>query len=327
MSIRDELAFRRTAFGPGLVLVLVAAVWGSSFFMTKDIITRIPPLDFLGERFAVAGLAGGLLLAPRLRRADRGTWWRGIALGAVYSVGQVTQTYGLSVASASVSGFLTALYVVGTPLVAFLVFRTRLAPSTLLAVVLAISGAAVLGLHGLHLGRGELALVACALAYSVHVVALGRWSVGRDPLVLGTVQMLSLGVIHLAVAAPTGFVLPRSAGDWGILVYLAVVVGLAALIGQTWAQGRMSAARAAVIMSLEPVFASIFAIAWGGESLTARLLLGGGLVLAGTVLAEVGPPRPLGRRLGRWERGVPDRDAASLYGQGGQRRPAALRAR
>lgn len=283
----------------GVVLVAVAMVWGSSFFMTKELLPRTTPLDFLAVRFAVAGAVGALVMARRLLRAGVRTWAAGAVLGCVYALSQILQTYGLTLASASVSGFLTALYVVGTPLVAWLLWRARPARSTALAVLLAIAGAAVLGLGsvsaGVSLGRGEVALLGCAVGYSFHVALLGRWSVGKDALALATVQMLTLGVVHVAVAAAVapgglgGIILPGTAADWVRVLYLAVIVGLVALVGQSWAQGHLDAARAAVIMALEPVFSALFAVLFGGEPMTWRLAGGGGLIFAGSVVAELGP--------------------------------------
>lgn len=282
----------------GVVLVAVAMVWGSSFFMTKELLARTTPLDFLAVRFAVAGTVGALVMAKRLRRASRSTWAAGTALGAVYTVSQVLQTWGLDRASASVSGFLTALYVVGTPLVAWLLWRSRPVRSTALAVLLALAGAAVLGLgsmsSGVPFGAGELALLGCAVGYSFHVALLGRWSVGKDALALATIQMLTLGVLHVTLAAVVDggvsqIILPATPADWVRVLYLAVIVGLLALVGQSWAQGRMDAARAAVIMALEPVFSALFAVLFGGEAATWRLVGGGGLIFAGSVVAELGP--------------------------------------
>ncbi|ETJ05705.1 MAG: DMT family transporter [Actinomyces urogenitalis] len=273
----------------GGVLIVVAMMWGSSFFMTKGLLTSLAPLDFLALRFAVAGAAAALVFAPRLARTDRRTWACGVVLGLVYSGAQIAQTYGLTLAAASVSGFLTALYVVGTPLVAWLLWKARPARATALAVALALSGAAVLGLSGLSVGLGEAILVLGAVGYSFHVALLGRWSAGRDPLVLAAIQMITLGVVHVLVALPGGIAMPASPADWARVLYLALAVGLIALVGQCWAQARMDAARAAVIMAMEPVFSALFAVAFGGELLTWRIIVGGSLIFAGSVVAELGP--------------------------------------
>lgn len=285
----DAARSAAAALVPGALLVVVALVWGSTFPMTKDVLTRTGTLDVLALRFALAGAVSAVALLPALRRAGLGIWWRGAALGIVYTAAQVTQTLGIARAAASVSGFITALYVVGTPLVAWSLWRVRPARSTALGVVLALTGAGVLGLSGLHAGAGEALLLAGALFYSFHVVLLGRWSTGRSAWALSAIQMMTLGVAHVLIALPGGIAVPDRAGDWASIVYLAVVAGLGALVIQSWAQARMDAARAVVIMALEPVFSAVFSVTLYHEALTWRLVVGGGLILAASIVVELAP--------------------------------------
>ena len=87
--------------------------------------------------------------------------------------------------------------------------------------------------------------------------------------------------------------LPQTTGDWLSVVYMAVVAGAAALLGQTWAQAHLPPTRTAIIMSMEPVFAALFAVLLGGESATLRMLLGGALVLAAMLIVELVPRRKI----------------------------------
>ena len=280
---------------PGALLLVVALVWGSTFPMTKDVLTRVGTLDLLALRFALAGLVSGVALLPALRRADLGTWWRGAVLGLVYAAAQVTQTLGIDRAAASVSGFITALYVVGTPLLAWALWRVRPARSTALGGGLARPGAGGLGQSGRHAGAGEALLLAGAVFYSFHVVLLGRWSTGRSAWALAAIQMMTLGVAHVLIALPGGIAVPDRTGDWTAVVYLAVVAGLGALVVQSWAQARMDAARAVVIMALEPVFSAVFSVTLYHEPLTWRLVVGGGLILAASIVVELAPVLARGR--------------------------------
>jgi drug/metabolite transporter (DMT)-like permease len=86
--------------------------------------------------------------------------------------------------------------------------------------------------------------------------------------------------------------LPATAGDWGALLYMAVVAGAMALVVQTWAQAHLTATRAAIIMTMEPVFAGLFAVLLGGERLGPRVVVGGAMVLTAMYLVELGPRRP-----------------------------------
>ena len=108
---------------------------------------------------------------------------------------------------------------------------------------------------------------------------------------MATVQLIVITVICLVCTAPNGLVLPDRVGDWVSVLYMAVFAGAGAMIGQTWAQAHLPPTRAAIIMSMEPVFAALFAVLLGGESATVRMIVGGLLVLAAMLLAELAPRR------------------------------------
>ncbi|WP_148614668.1 DMT family transporter [Nocardioides rubriscoriae] len=274
-----------------LALLAMTMVWGSTFILIKDLLERVPTLDFLAVRFLVAG-AVMLVVAPRaIGRLSPEARRRGLVLGGLYGLAQILQTAGLAHTAASVSGFVTGLYVVATPLLAAVLLRTRLTAWTWGAVVLATTGLAVLTLDGLSIGYGEAITLVAAILYALHIVALGAWADADEALGLSILQLLVIATICLVATAPDGVVLPASAGDWLSVVYMAVVAGAAALIAQTWAQAHLAPTRAAIVMSMEPVFAATFAVGLGGESLTWRLLGGGALVVAAMLVVEAGPRR------------------------------------
>jgi drug/metabolite transporter (DMT)-like permease len=274
-------------------LLAMTACWGSTFFLIKDLLERVPTLDFLAVRFAVAGVVM-LVVAPRaLGRLSPTARRRAVALGAVYGVAQILQTAGLAHTAASVSGFVTGLYVVATPLLAAVLLRTRITATTWAAVALATAGLGVLTLDGLALGYGEAITLVAAVLYGLHIVALGAWSTAADALGLSIAQLLVIAVICLVATAPDGLVLPATTGDWLSVLYMAVVAGALALVAQTWAQAHLAPTRAAVVMSMEPVFAAAFAVGLGGESPTWRLLTGGAMVVAAMLVVGAGPRRPV----------------------------------
>lgn len=273
-------------------LLLVTASWGSTFYMLRGVVARMPAADFLAVRFVLAAVVVGLVVrvaAPRALRALDGTdRRRALLLGGVYGVAQLLQTIGLESTAASVSGFVTGLYVVLTPLLAALFLRARLGGRVWSAVALATTGLAVLSLQGLALGGGELLTLAGALFYALHVVGLGVWSRPGTALGMTVVQLVAISAVCAVGAVPGGLTLPTTSGDWTILVYMAVVAGALALVIQTWAQAQVSSTRAAVFMTMEPVWAAAFAVAFGGESLGPRAVAGGALVLSAMYLVELG---------------------------------------
>jgi drug/metabolite transporter (DMT)-like permease len=214
-----------------------------------------------------------------------------VVLGCLYGVAQILQTAGLAQTPASVSGFITGMYVVATPVFAALILHSRIGRLTWVAVALAMVGLGVLTLGGLSVGYGEALIFVAAMIYALHIVGLGAWSDPQQAIGMSIVQLIVIAVICWVCAAPGGVVLPDRVSDWVSVVYMAVFAGAGAMIGQTWAQGHLPPTRAAIIMSMEPVFAALFAVLLGGESATLRMVIGGMLVLSAMVLAELAPRR------------------------------------
>ena len=276
---------------PVVGLLVVTAVWGSTFFLLKDVVDRVPVPDFLAARFVVAALALALLFPRAVARLSPHDRRVGVVLGLLYGGGQLLQTLGIQTTSASVSGFITGMYVVFTPFLAALLLRTRLGWAAWTAVALATLGLGLLSLQGFAIGAGELLTLAGALFYALHIVGLARWSRPAEAIGLTVVQLATVSVVCTLGALPGGVALPDRAYDWGVLLYMAVVAGAAALVVQTWAQAHLAPTRAAVIMTMEPVWAAAFAVVLGGEALGPRVLVGGALVLAAMYLVELAPSR------------------------------------
>lgn len=272
-------------------LLAMTACWGSTFPLIHDLLDRVPTFDFLAVRFLIASVAL-LLLAPRaIGRLSPPARQRAVALGLLYGVAQILQTEGLAHTSASVSGFVTGLYVIGTPILAAGVLRTRIPPATWAAVVLALAGVGVLTLQGFAVGLGEGLTFVAAMVYALHIVGLGAWSRAEDAVGMAVVQCLVITAVCWVAAAPGGVALPDRTGDWLVIAYMAVFAGALALLGQTWAQAHLPPTRSAIIMSMEPVFAAFFAVVGGQDSPGVRLVLGGGMVVAAMLLVEALPRR------------------------------------
>ena len=281
----------RRAVAPTLVLLVVTASWGSTFPLTKDLITRMPVLDYLGVRFLIAGLILAALAPRAVRRLPPALARRAALLGVVYGLAQILQTTGLAHTSATVSGFLTGLYVVLTPVLAWAMLRQWIGKSTWLAVAMAAVGLAMLSLNGLSIGFGEGLTAFSAVLYALHIVWLGLWGKPEHAVGVSAVQLLAIGVVCLICAAPDGITLPDRGIDWAAFAYLTVVAGLLGMLGQTWAQAHLPATRAAIIMTMEPVFAAIFGVGFGGDSVTVRMGIGCAIVLVAMLVAEIGPRR------------------------------------
>ncbi len=127
----------------------------------------------------------------------------------------------------------------------------------------------------------------CALFFALHLLALGRWSPGRDAYALTVVQLTTASLMCLIGAAPDGVRPPQSGSTWMAVIVTAVLASAFAYMVQTWAQKHVTATQAAVVLTMEPVFAGLFAVVVGGERLTVSTLVGGALVVAAMFLIEV----------------------------------------
>jgi drug/metabolite transporter (DMT)-like permease len=270
-----------------VLLVALTAVWGSTFFLIRDLVDIIPPVDFLAVRFTLAGVIMLVLFWKPVRALTRRQVAIGIGLGALYGLAQIFQTQGLATTPASVSGFITGTYVVLTPIFTAVLLRERVPGSTWAAVGLATAGLALLSLNGFSVGVGEAITLLAAALYALHIVGLGRYTSSDSATGLSVVQMVVIAAVCLCGAVPNGVVLPTTPGQWASVLYMVVFASILSLWVQTWAQAHMPATRAAIVMTLEPVFAAFFAVTLGDEILTWRMVVGGALVLTAMYAVEL----------------------------------------
>ena len=273
-------------------LLAVAAAWGSSFPLTKALLDRMTAVNFLAVRFTLAALLMVIVFFPALRRLSRQALLRGVWLGLAYGVAQLLQTVGLQYTPASISGFITGMYVVLTPLCAAVLLRVRIGPRVWLGAVIATVGLGLLGLNGLSIGFGEAITLTSALIYAVHIVGLSAWSDAREAFGLATVQLVVTALVSVgaAVISGGGVALPTTRFDWIAILYMAVVSGAVAMVVQSWAQAHLAPSRAAITMATEPAWAALFSILFLDEALTWRMGIGGALMLAAMITVESGPP-------------------------------------
>jgi len=270
-------------------LVVVCVIWGSTFVVVKHAVERMPVMDFLAWRFAIAALAM-FALRPRSVRALPPTARRnGVILGLLLAGGYVAQTFGLERTPATISGFITGLFVVLTPLCSGLLLRRKVGAMAWLAVLIATAGLALLSLRGVSVGTGEAITFLCAVAFALHIVGLGEWSRSSDAYGLAVVQLGTVAVVSIVVSAPKTLSPPPDAGVWGAILLTSLAATAFGFFGQTWAQAHLPPTRAAVVMTMEPVFAGVFGVLIGGDELTARTVAGALLVLAAMYLVEFGP--------------------------------------
>jgi drug/metabolite transporter (DMT)-like permease len=261
-------------------LLLVSAAWGLAFVVMKDAIEKQSVNSFLFSRFLVAVIAMVLLKPSVLKTINLEILKKGFIAGLFLASGYILQTFGLALTGAAIAGFITGLYVVATPVLAAVLLKVRITPFTWSCVALATLGLALLSLKGWNLGLGEFLVFLCAIAFAAHIIALSKWSNGLDVYAMTIVQLTTCALLTGAISFAQGYEAPVDLSGWLVVLYTAVVCTAVAFVVQTWSQAHMSATKVAVILTMEVVFAAVFAVIFGGESISLRALLGGVLVVA-----------------------------------------------
>jgi drug/metabolite transporter (DMT)-like permease len=305
---------RRQRATADLLLLVVALVWGSTFVIVKDALAHIRPLAYLSVRFGIAFFCLLPFYARGIARGGRAQLGQGALIGLFLFGGYAFQTTGLQWTTAGKAGFITGLSVVFVPLFSAGLLRRPPRADGILGVVAAVAGLALLTLKdALIPSSGDLLVVACAVCFAMHVITVGKYSGNLDSnsgalatLQIGMASVLA-GLASLAAEgdywSEVGGIAGIPGDAWPAILITAVLATAGAFLVQNVMQRYTTPTHTALVFSMEPVFAAVFAWLLAGESLGVRGVLGGLLVLAGMLLAEIEPLRGFAR--GRPARAAP----------------------
>jgi drug/metabolite transporter (DMT)-like permease len=285
---------------PLLALIFVTAVWGVTFVQVKDAVAIYPLFAFLAVRFAIASATLAFPAAKRVRGLGRSGVAGGVFLGLLLAAGYALQTAGLERTTVSSTGFITGMYVVLTPLIALVLYRSRIGLAAWVGVVVATAGLAMLS--GIHAGSvtGDLLVLAAAAVYSFQIVLMERYAPRFDALAFTFVEMAAAFLGLLVVALALGDLgVPHGWTVWGALLVTGVFASALGYLVQTWAQRRTSATRTALAFTMEPVWTAFFGYTLAGDRLGALGWGGCVAIMAGIVLAEPAAASALGRLVRR----------------------------
>lgn len=269
-------------------LLLVSAMWGISFVWMKDILDQQDVYSFLVSRFLVAAFFMILIKPQVIKLMNKELIVKGLIIGMALGSGYIFQTLGLDRTTPAITGFITGLYVVITPLFAFIFLKERLTMAMCIYIAVAVIGLAVLSVEGWSVGVGELLVLASAALFALHIILLGAWSKNFDAYALTVMQLIGCAVLAAIPASINGYTSPPDSQVWAVVIFTAVFATAFAFVVQTWSQARISTTKVAVILTMEVVFAAVFSFLYGMEPFTLRLAIGGGLVLF-AMLAIVQP--------------------------------------
>ena len=285
-----------------VALVACSLLWGATFVVVKNSLDHVSVFLFLAVRFTLAGL---LMVAFRPRvllHLDREELFAGMRLGFFMFAGYAFQTAGLQYTTPAKSGFVTGASVVLVPILLAIFWGRSLTRWVYFGSV-----AAVVGLYFLtvpaagvaHLNRGDILTFVAAGLYGVHIILVGVYAQQHSVSALSVIQVLAcagMAWITAGAAAAIQWQPVRFAWRWELLVGIAVCAIFATAVAftlQMWAQQYTTSSHAAIIFTLEPVFAVITSYLVIGERLGARSRMGAAFVLAGILIAELfGPAAP-----------------------------------
>ena len=275
-----------------LALLLVCAIWGTTFALLRDSLRSIHPAELMALRFTMATI---ILLAVFPRRVfplQKPALLRGGWIGVFLASGYLTQIIGLATITASRSAFLTSTYILFTPFLAIPMAGEVPRLGEVFGVMVGFAGLTLFSADaGFSLRPGDLWTLACALSFGIQIVLTNVAGKKVDPVALSVVQM-GVGALTgwAIVFARGGFHTPWSQVPWGILIYLATVATAVVIALQAWALARTSPVRASMIFATEPIFAAIFAMAFFGESMSTREVLGAAVILLGVAITILWKP-------------------------------------
>ena len=274
--------------GGRLALLTAAVIWGSSFIVMKDTVDHIPVFQLLAIRFTLAGILLALLFRKRLMTSGKQLLSHGAVCGVLLLSAYATQTFGLMTTSPGTNAFLTAVYCVMVPFMAWGFHRKRPTSYNWVAAVLCIAGIGLISLSGdLSIGLGEGLTLLSGVFYALHIMALSHFGERDDPVALTIVQFAVVALLSWAATLLTerGAAFPAPA-VWPQLLYLTVFATAATLVLQSVGQSLTPPSQSAILLSLESVFGVLFSVILGKESLTLQLGCGFALIFVSVIISE-----------------------------------------
>ncbi|ALV62351.1 Permease of the drug/metabolite transporter (DMT) superfamily [Thermococcus sp. 2319x1] len=261
-----------------LILLGITVIWGFTFPAMKVSLSYLPPVLFLAYRFGIASLL--MLFAFRKKAIKSETFFEGFILGATLFFGHGFQIVGLKYTSASNSAFITSLYVVFTPFIAYFLLGDKLKARDFLSLSVAIAGLYLISGASLSFNYGDLLTVLCAISFAFQIVLVQKFG-EKDYPSLAFWQIFWNFVFSTIYALIfEGFALPVGITPWLGIIYTGVFATVIAFTLQVKYQKETKAHKAALIYSAEPIFGHISAFLTIGEVLSLRGYLGALLILA-----------------------------------------------
>jgi len=273
----------------GKLAILAATLfWGTSFVVLKDTLDLVPPNFLIALRFTGAGIFLAIIFWKRLLGVTKQMLWQGCIIGIFLFLAYFWQTLGLQRTTPGKNAFLTAGYCVLVPFMLWMIRGPRPDRYNVIAAVLCLGGIGLISLNGdLTMGLGDLFTVIGGIFFGWHMVALGKFLKGKDPVVMTILQfgaaaacfwIASLIMEGVPKALPAQAILP--------LGYMTVFCTAVTLLLQNFGQKYTDPSAAAILLSLEAVFGAMFSLLLGKETLSLQVALGFVTIFLSVIISE-----------------------------------------
>lgn len=271
-------------------LVFISFIWGAHFILVKWAVATLDVQYYLAIRFLLAFLTLAALFPRRVFAIRKGTWGVGLLLGVLLFCGYLTQSQGQRFTSASNTGLITSLYIILIPFALWVLWQRRVALKVWVGAVLCLVGLALLTQYSFSgFTRGDFLVLLCAISFGAHILTIDRVAKGHDPIQLVAIQTLEVAIISGVIVVVQGTWVPFaqvSVIGWVTILTGGIFSTALAFVVQIYAQRVIDATRTGIIFALEGCFGVLVAAWVGDERLTRISLIGAGLMVVGTVIAE-----------------------------------------
>ncbi len=270
-------------------LVTVTIIWGGGFVASDMALESLRPFQIMAIRFLMASVLMGAASIRELKGINFKELQAGILMGTALFVGFAFQIVGLQYTTPSKNAFLTALNVVMVPFISFILLRKKISRKSIAGAAMAIVGVGLLSLEkNMSLSMGDALTLVCAVGFAFQIFFTSEFVKKYRAVVLNFIQMLTavlLSAICLFLFGETDFhVTPQG---WLSVLYLGVVSTALCYLLQTASQKYVDETKAAIILSMESVFGTLFSILILHEQVTLRMVCGCVIILAAVIVSNL----------------------------------------
>ena len=278
-------------FRADLLLLTVAIAWGVTFLMVQDAISTTPVYAFLFFRFTLASILMFIISYRFLNELNKKTILYGVILGIFLFSAFATQTFGLIYTKSSIVAFITGLNVICVPFLTYLFFKDKIKLNVLIASFIAVIGLYLLTMSGtLVFEKGEFLTLICAILFALQIIFTGKFSNQVNVFLLVLFQLITVSILALIFSLSLDsatFNISYNYAFFKAVIITAIFATVYAFLIQTYMQQFTTATKTAIIFTMEPVSAAIFAYFTVNEVLTIVQFIGAVLIILATLIAEL----------------------------------------